>query len=191
MLRNKSALAVIAFVAALASAPAAAQMGMSSVYVGGSFGQSEVKDGCSGLPAGVSCDNKDTAWKLFGGFQLTPMFAVELGYADLGEISASGLGVTVSAETTAWDLSAIAAFPIGDAFSVYGRLGGYRAETEARAGALSADDSNTGLTFGVGVGFSLSRNLGLRAEWQRYADVGDDDDESDIDVLSVGVLWRF
>src|SRR5688572_1012302 len=100
MLRNKSALAVIAFVAALASAPAAAQMGMSSVYIGGSFGQSEVKDGCEGL-GGISCDEKDTAWKLFGGFQLTPMFAVELGYADLGEISASAAGITASAETTA------------------------------------------------------------------------------------------
>ena len=61
MPRNKSALAVIAFVAALASAPAAAQMGMSSIYVGGSIGQSEVKDGCAGLPAGASCDEKDTA----------------------------------------------------------------------------------------------------------------------------------
>lgn len=184
MLRNKSTFAVIAFIAALVSAPAAAQMGMSSVYVGGSLGQSEAKDACEGF---AGCDEKDTAWKIFAGFQLTPMFAVELGYTDLGEVSAPG----ISAESTAWDLSAIAAFPIGEAFSLYGRLGGYRAETEARAGALSADDSNTGLTFGVGAGFNLSRNLGLRAEWQRYADVGDDDDESDIDVLSIGVLWRF
>jgi OmpA-OmpF porin, OOP family len=184
MLRNKSALAVIAFVAALASAPAAAQIGMSSAYVGGSLGQSDAKDACEGVPG---CDEKDTAWKIFGGFQLTPMFAVELGYTDLGEVSAPG----VSAEATAWDLSVLASFPIGESFSLYGRLGGYRAETEGRVGALTVDDSNTGLTFGVGAAFALSRNLGLRAEWQRYADVGDDDAESDVDVLSIGVMWRF
>ena len=179
---KRSAFASIAFVAALAlSAPAAAQMGMSSVYIGGSIGQSEAKDACDGIPG---CDEKDTAWKIFGGFQLTPTFAVELGYTDLGEVSAPG----ISAEATAWDLSVLAGFPIGEAFSIYGRLGGYRAETEASTGE---DDSNTGLTFGVGVGFNLSRNLGLRAEWQRYADVGDDVDESDVDVLSIGVLWRF
>jgi OmpA-OmpF porin, OOP family len=181
---RKSAIAAIAFAVVLFSAPAAAQMGMSSVYVGGSLGQSEAKDVCEGIPG---CDEKDTAWRLFGGFQLTPMFAIEVGYTDLGEVSAPG----ISAESTALDLSVIAAFPIGESFSIYGRLGGYRAETEARAGILTADDSNTGLTFGIGAGFNLSRNLGLRAEWQRYADVGDDDDESDIDVLSIGVLWRF
>ena len=99
MLRNKSTFAVIAFIAALVSAPAAAQMGMSSVYVGGSLGQSEAKDACEGF---ANCDEKDTAWKVFAGFQLTPMFGVELGYTDLGEVSAPG----ISAETTAWDLSA-------------------------------------------------------------------------------------
>jgi hypothetical protein len=42
------------------------------------------------------------------------------------------------------------------------------------------------------VRFDFLRNLAVRAEWQRYSDVGSSDiGEADIDVLSLGLLFTF
>jgi OOP family OmpA-OmpF porin len=167
-------------------------------YVGGSFGQSEVQDFCS---PGFSCDDTDTAWKIFGGYQVNRNFSIELGYTDLGEASATGtfLGspAALNLETTAWELVGIGSVPLGRQFSIYGKVGIYRADTEVQAtlGGVSdsVDETNTDLTFGLGLRYDFTRTIGVRAEWQRYSDVGGGDlgAEADIDVLSVGVVVRF
>jgi OOP family OmpA-OmpF porin len=165
-------------------------------YVGATLGQSEAGDTCSGVAgSGVSCDDKDTAWRILGGYQFNRNFAVELGYTDLGEVSASGPGGNVSVESTAFEVVAVGMMPIADKFSIYGKLGMYRAETDADvsvAGFSSASESNTDLTFGVGVRYDFARNLGVRAEYQKYSDVGGGNiGEDDVDVISVGVIWKF
>ena len=53
-------------------------------YAGASVGQSKLKDACSGIG---SCDDKDTAWRILGGYQINRNFAAELGYHDLGNRS--------------------------------------------------------------------------------------------------------
>ena len=53
-------------------------------------------------------------------------------------------------------------------------------------------ETNYGPTFGVGLQFDLNRNLALRAEGQRYPSVGGSTlPRTDIDVMSLGALWRF
>ena len=172
-------------------------------YLGASIGQSRAKDFCDDS-GGFSCDDKDTAWKLFGGYQFNRHLAVEAGYTDLGEVGASGVlsGVSVrgTVEVTAFELMGVGSFPVMDRFALYGKLGVYRAETEQSVtGTLgtitvtdNASENNTDLTFAFGARFDITRNLGIRAEWQRYLDVGGGEiGEDDVDVLSVGVLWRF
>jgi OmpA-OmpF porin, OOP family len=177
----KSAAVIVAIAASAFALPAAAQMDMSTsnLYVGATVGQSKFKDACSGAVG--SCDDQDTAWRALVGYQFSPMFSAEAGYHNLGSISDS----TGSADAKLWELVGIAAFPIQQ-FNVYGKLGGYRAKFEGGGG----DDTSSGWTAGVGVGFEPMRNLGLRLEWQRYADVGSGNG-IDIDVLSIGALWRF
>ena len=185
-------LAVLGFSAALAfTVPAAAQD--AGFYAGLSLGQSKADDACTGVSGpGVSCDDKDTAWKILGGYQFNRNFAVELGYTDLGEVSATDGVDTVSIESTAFELVALGMMPIADKFSVYGKIGVYRGETDASAPGISISESNTDLTFGIGVRYDFTRNLGVRAEWQKYTDVGGGDiGEADVDVISVGVIWRF
>jgi OOP family OmpA-OmpF porin len=170
-------------------------------YVGGSIGQSEVQDFCDGVPG---CDDTDTAWKFFGGYQINPNFSIEAGYTDLGKsrVNATGPGGTVDAtvEATALEFVGVGSLPLGNQFSLFGKLGIYRAEVEQRGSAvvfgtpipLDADDSNTDLTFGFGVKFDLTRNFAVRGEWQRYSDVGGSDiGEADVDVISVGIVFRF
>src|SRR5919106_395303 len=159
----KSIKAVLAVAAFAFAGAAAAQPSLSSVYVGGTIGQAEYKDGCAGL---TDCDEKHTAWRILGGYQFNRYFAAELGYHNLGEASASAGAV----EGTAWELVGVGAYPIVDRLSVYGKLGVY----------------------GVGLQYDVLKNVGVRGEWQRYNKMGGGDiGETDVDVLSVGVVYRF
>ena len=88
----------------------------------------------------------------------------------------------------------LGSLPLADRFSVYGKFGFYRADSEVNfnlvvLGSGSASETNTDITFGVGLRYDFTRNLGLRAEWQRYGDVGDG--ATDVDVMSVGLIWKF
>jgi OOP family OmpA-OmpF porin len=154
-------------------------------YAGLTFGQSKAKDACEGVP---DCDDKDTAWRILGGYQFNKNLAVELGYTDLGEASATGASI----EATAWEVVAVGSWPFTPQFSAYGKVGMYRGEVDASAPGISLSESNTDLTYGIGVRWDFAKNLGLRAEYQIYSDVGGGDiGESDAEVISVGVIWRF
>lgn len=174
-----------------------AQSNDHKIYVGGHIGQAKAQSSCDGLAGtGISCDDTDTSWKVLGGYKFSRNFAAELGYIDFGEIKASAPGVSVSFKSHAFDLVGIGILPVVDRFSVYGKLGVYHGTVDGHAavGAASADvsDDATDLTFGFGAAFDIMRQVALRAEWQRYNDVGGSDTgKDDIDVMSVGLLFRF
>ena len=160
-------------------------------YIGGAIGQAEQADQCSNPGPGVSCDNKDSAWKIFGGFQINRHFAVELGYANLGEATASLGAASAADEATAFELAALGMLPIGDRFAIFGKAGLYRGELERTSNNLlvqTGSNEQTDFTFGVGVRFDVTHNIGVRAEWQRYIDLGE---ITDVDLISVGVQFRF
>jgi OmpA-OmpF porin, OOP family len=181
MKKLKAVLAMAGLSAALGFAGSAAAQSLSSVYIGGTVGQAELKDACQGL---ASCDEKDTAWRILGGYQFNRNFAAEIGYHNLGEASAPA-GAT---KGNVWELVGIGSYPIANQFSVYGKLGFYRGELEAP----SAKETNTDFTYGVGLQYDIARNVGVRGEWQRYSKMGGGAVvETDVDVLSVGVVYRF
>ena len=160
-------------------------------YAGASIGQS--KSDCNG---GGSCDDKDTAYRIFGGYKFHPNIAVEGGYAPLGETSASFPGGNVTAEANAWDIVGVGSWPLGNNFSILGKLGFYNAEVKL-GGLASGKKTTTDLLYGLGGQYDFNRNLGLRLEWSRYSGVKSPDvagisgGDSDVDVLSLGALWRF
>jgi len=162
--------------------------------VGGSVGQSKFNVDCRG----ANCDDTDTAFRVFGGYDFNRHFGVELGYADLGKLTVSSGPVSGDLKATVWDLLAVGKLPIADKFSLYGKLGMYRAETKvsgsvAGFGSGSQKDNNTDLTYAIGGGYDFNKNLGVRLEWQRYSKVGSDNTggDGDIDVYGIGVVYRF
>ena len=187
----KSAIAVLGITAAAFALPAAAQMDMSAFYVGGSIGQSKFKNACTGVPAGLSCDEKDTAWRALAGYQFNRNFAAEFGYHNFGETKASGGGVDVKDKAHAWELVALGLFPIANQFGIYGKLGAHHSEAklDSNIGGSSKDTGN-GATFGAGLQWDVMPALGLRTEWQRYQKVGGVSDNK-VDVLNLGAVWRF
>ena len=138
-------------------------------YVGGSFGLADIGP------------DDDTAWKIFGGYDINRHFAVEIGYSDLGEVTE--LGVNTDAE--AYEVSGLLKFPLNNQFSLFGLAGisNVKAQTSGPLGRVS--DDSTEFTYGLGAQMNLSPNFGLRAQWQRY------ETDEEIDVRSIGALWKF
>jgi OOP family OmpA-OmpF porin len=192
MTRDKRVLLAAMLGATVMAAPAvsmAQARGETGWYAGITLGQSEVKSvDCTGF---TSCDAKDTAFRILGGYQINRNFAAELGYHDLGKVKVSAPGVSFDIKSNAWELVGVGAYPLANQFSVYGKLGFYRGETKVSGGGK---DTNTDLTYGIGGQYDLSREVGIRAEWQRYGKIGGDSSTggtSDVDVLSIGAIWRF
>jgi OOP family OmpA-OmpF porin len=169
--------------------------------------------------AEADSDDSDTSVKVFGGYQYSPYFAVELGYADLGENTADATadgafifidgfiigtgGIKATGESTAYMLDAVGRFNATPWLTLFAKAGVYQADTEltltftladetgAISGSDSIDDSNSGLHFGAGLDFHLTRNIAIRAEWERFDSVELEDAEIDIDNISVAAIYTF
>lgn len=168
-------------------------------YAGFNFGQSRADDvDCTGTTA---CDDKDTAFSIFAGYQVNQNFGVEFGYVDLGRASLDvpGFGglVAIRFESTGFEVSGVGIIPINQQLSFYGKLGLFLWDLDVRAtgsgGTAALSEDGTDLTFALGARYSLMRNVALHVQWQRYKDIGDASTtgQSDIDVIGAGLLFRF
>ena len=188
---SKWLLGALVAAAGLSALPAAAQLQFgkmdTGLYLGGSVGGSDYRNACQGTPAGVSCDDNDVAWRGFVGWQFNRWIGLEVGYANLGNVEASGPGGTASARARGVDLVGVLSYPLNEMFSVYGKAGLARMEAKGSAPGISASDTNTDLTYGGGVRVNFARNVSARLEWQRFHDVSD----IKIDYWSIGLLYGF
>lgn len=185
-------------------------------YVGVGFGQARYDVSAADLDAAIlaegfsssstSVDDNSGAWKLFAGYKFNENFGIEGGWVDLGNIDTNtvttGPSATISGEVEAKGLfiDAVGFLPVSDRFTVYGKVGVFRADVEAQVVALSggsavtvsADDDSFEAKFGVGVSYDFTDQFGARLEFERYNDVGDDNTgDGDIDLWMVGLYMRF
>jgi OOP family OmpA-OmpF porin len=181
---------VLAVLAALAvSVPAfAADTGG---YVFGMFGQTKVKDFDFG--PGFSTDDTGTGFKIGGGYAFHRNFGVEAAYVDLGKATAT-LGAQ-SAEFKASGLSVVAVgmLPVSNQVTLLGRLGVINAKVKVSAPGFSDDTTDMKTTFGIGASYSFTPQIAVRADYDVYQKLGDNatTGESDINMLSVGVVYKF
>jgi len=163
-------------------------------YIGAGVGQSEADDACSGVS---NCDDTDTGWKLFGGYRFTQYVAIEAGYVDLGEYSGSSGGISASAEVTGVTAHVVGTLPLHERFSLIGRLGTIYADVDAKASGfgVSVDEDDQFFAFAAGVGaeVNITDQFSLRAEYELFKDVGDDDstEEDDFYLASLSAVFRF
>ncbi len=133
----KIVLMAAAVSAALIAGPAAAEM-----YLGGGVGEART-------------DTRETSWKAYGGFQLTPLWGVEVGYTDLGSYR--------GADVASWSLAGTGTVPLGERWSLLGKVG-----AAANHPKFAGASNHTDLLLGVGVGYGLTKNLGLRLEYEDF-----------------------
>jgi opacity protein-like surface antigen len=228
---TKRTLQLLATVAALSALPAAAQQ--SPWYVGLSFGQSKTDDSIvanreatitNAALISSSFDDKDTAWRGLVGYRFNEMFSIEGNYANYGSskidtvfITDDGTnrpgGVATTRDVAGFGIDLVLTAPIGDRFSVFGRVGYVRVDVDTNAslsGNTVFNDGTSGTSrdnsiqenvarYGLGFGWNFAPNVTARLEWERLTDVGrpfgagesNATGEADIDTVMLGVVWRF
>jgi OOP family OmpA-OmpF porin len=183
-------------------------------YIGGGIGKTyaNIDDEriISGLLAdgftttGFSSDDTDRGFKLFAGYQFSSYFAVEGGYFDLGTHGYTATTAPAGTLTGEIDLrginvDAVGLMPLGERFSLLGRIGANYAEADTRfsgSGAvtpLASDSSNKDINLKLGVGgqWDFSRNVAMRLEYERFRIDDAVGNSGDIDLASLGLLVRF
>lgn len=166
-------------------------------YIGIGIGQSKAKGACDGVSGpGITCDETDTAGKILGGYQLSRNFALELGYADLGQAKATFTGAgSATIETRGFEFTGVGMLPVSERFSVLAKAGlfNWKVDSKDQTGLVgSANASGTDLTYGFGVKFDFTKDFAARGEWQRYKDVGDlnTTGQGDVDFIGVSLVYK-
>lgn len=167
------------------------------------------------VATGTRLDKSDTGWKGYLGYRFNRFIALEAGYADLGEATFDTTIVGAPApldaltpfpiEATATAdgplLSALLHLPLTDAFSFFAKAGAFRWEaefTERIPGTgitrVSRSEKETDPAYGVGAELRITEALHVRAELERFKDVGKGiggREGRDIDFASVGIVFAF
>jgi len=214
---NRKFLSVAVAAALVAGSTAAVAQASKPWYGGVSIGQSKVKidNNPFAVPAGftssgTSKDETDTGYKIFAGYRFNQNFAVEGGWTDFGKFSttqtfsAPAGSVGASFKASGWHVDAVGIWPLQNNFSLFGKLGGIYTEMKtslSTSGSItftpgaqtSAKKSEFNLKYGLGAQYDINQSIGIRAEWERASKVGDANStgEADIDLLSVGLVYRF
>jgi len=173
------------------------------------FAEPSSAQGYLGFSTGQT--SNDAVFKIFAGHQFTANFAAEFAYGALGTVTRG----TDSATLEAADWSGIVSWPVSSRFSVHGRLGIYYGGMQVAVAntdntvpvpvgppgvVLSPpppqqptwqSGTTTGITFGLGARHAMTENAFLRLEWQRYKDFAPSGPQLDVDVVSLGALFRF
>ena len=158
-------------------------------------------------------DDSDTGFGLAGGYQLNDHFAVEFAYVDLGSVDYQATATVsdgvdeadadVGLESSAHGpvVSALGILPIGERFSVFGRVGlsllnakgTARITIEGASQRASQSSQKSDPVLGVGAEFSLSKHFAIRLAWDRYFDVGTEDVTGDVDadLITLGMRMGF
>lgn len=149
-------------------------------YLGGAIGQSEATTFCNGAS---SCEDSDSAWKIFGGYQVIDKVSVEGAYLNLGDIRRDG----ESSDVSAFAAYGVGTLPITERFDAFAKIGG----AYWRSDNTDGDESGFGLAYGLGAKMALNETTKLRAEWEKVTDVKTSNGrESDINMLSIGVEFN-
>ncbi|MFA6062897.1 MAG: outer membrane beta-barrel protein [Gallionella sp.] len=194
----KKSLAAALVLASVSGSAMAIDVGQ--FYVAADVGQAKAKDGCSGLPAGFSCNTNSTGIRLGGGYQITNQLSAELNYADLGTYTINGTlaGLPFTSPNTIKSLQGalVANLPITDSFALTGKLGFASTKVNASASipgaAVSISATSTTPVLGVGMLYSVNKSLAFRAQYEDFGTVGDVyTGTSKLTLLSVGAVAGF
>jgi len=153
---------------------------------------------------GMSRDESSLAYKLFGGYQFTPNWAVEAGYFNLGKFgfaaTTTPTGIlTGEAKFQGVNLDLVGTLPLDERWSVLGRVGvqyGRTRDTFSRSGAvavtaLNPSSSDANYKFGVGIQYAVSPGFLIRGELERYRVNDAVGNRGDINAATVSLVFPF
>ncbi|SMB83053.1 OmpA-OmpF porin, OOP family [Pasteurella testudinis DSM 23072] len=203
---KKTAIALAISGLALASVAQAAPQA-NTFYAGAKAGWASFHDGLEQfeVPGVIGTHRNSVTYGVFGGYQITDNFAVELGYDDFGRAKLRNNGKTIAKHTNhGTHLSLKASYPVLSDLDVYARVGAALVRSDYKtygdASALGREHSlKTSAVFAGGVEYAILPSLALRVEYQwlnnvgklKYADGSRADYRPDIGSVTAGLSYRF
>jgi len=140
-------------------------------------------------------DRRGAHYKAFIGFPLSPFWAIETGYFDLGRYGYSGAQSELpwaQSRSRGLNLDLVGTLPITDRWSLLGRVGAAYAETkENYSGVASQTSRDTNYKYGFGTEYAFTPAVTMRLEGERYRINKIMGNRSDVDVVSLSLIYRF
>jgi OOP family OmpA-OmpF porin len=182
---NQHILIVAATAALLGATTSATANETSGWYIGAGAGPVTAKETESGLKG------DDTAFKIFGGYEINEYMGLELSYIDAGKPEASVGSLYAQVDISALQAAIRPMLPLTKNFSVYAKAGLLRwdadvfiADSLYNASHSYSDDGND-FFWGGGLQFSAGRFM-IRAEYEK-ADI----ESFDYELISGSLSYRF
>jgi OOP family OmpA-OmpF porin len=149
-------------------------------------------------------NERDTGFKVFGGYQFNRHFALESGYYDLGDFGFTSFTVPQGTlhgvlGARGLNLDAVLSMPFTPKFSAFVRAGAAYSEVKGAfegTGLVNVVEPNSeskevNYKFGAGLEYMFTHRFGMRLEAERYRIDDSVGNMGDIDLYSAGVLFRF
>jgi OOP family OmpA-OmpF porin len=204
-LAGAASLLVVANASAAVSGPYfGLQLGSGTIHPGAGL-QTGAANAFSSLTVNQSTE---FAGRVFGGYQINPMWSTELGYTRFGNTVANNPASTftnsvnhINIRTYAIDLVAKASLPVTDAVSVYGKAGaaylnqsgrGYSSATVFGVTSTSANTIKSDAvypTIGAGVSYHINSNVTSDISWSHIQKVGNSRRLGNTDFFGVGLSY--
>ena len=153
---------------------------------------------------GFAADNRDKAYRIFGGYQLNRYLGVEAGYFNLGKFGYSAtttpagrLDGQIKLDGPHLDL--VGTLPMTERLSFLARVGvhGARARDQftgsGAVGVLNANPRKTEANYKVGAGlqYAFSPGFVMRGELDRYRVNDAIGNKGDVDTVTVSLVFPF
>lgn len=155
-------------------------------YLGANLGSASSTGFCDSLE---NCETSTNAWKVYTGVPIQNGLLLDGSYVNFGEQQGKKTdGSTTKAKRAGYAAAGVLTLPVSDDLHVYGKGGMLWWTSKESHSNQSTEVDGKSTFYGVGADYRLSDNLGVRAEWERYSEVGSEQlNDRNINLLSVGV----
>ena len=129
-------------------------------YIGAGVGSTTLED--DGLFSGLTVDDSDSGYGIFGGYKFFKNLAIEARYSDFGTFTVDGVGGDVSVVS----VHVVGIIPFGDSgWELFGQLGLGTVDFSIQGSTTSESVGSAGL----GVRYSFGQNVSVGIQTDAYA----------------------
>lgn len=187
--------AAIAFAAPNTFAQASAAKDVTGPYIGAAFGVAfgnrEIDDSNSSNDESIG-----RSVKIYGGYQLTENFGVQVGYVRMHELNENtGAGATLVKQTATGHSAYVAGtgrLPLSESFALTGKVGiSFGKVTDVSPTTATTNlllGSKTSLLVGTGAEYVLNHNVSFSVELESYGKISE---QVKGNALTVGTRFTF
>jgi len=156
----------------------------------------KVSNYCTGIPPATPCNDKNSGYRLSGGYQVisglgNEGYGIEASYVNAGKTSFP----TLSAEMkdTELQLAVIGTLPVADRITVISKVGlaFWSLKTTSTPARPNLSPSGQDFIYGLGAQFEISKSFAVRGLFDTHL-VGDSvTGRSHVPTMSLGGIYRF